>query len=192
MVELSEPAGCSVWDRATGRDEGRRSDRREKQRSFFRFSMQCHKFFKCTRLIPRMSFKAGGFELSKPLFEVVEVRPVNSKPRLAAHVTRPPSLVESSLALEAGQAGQAGQACAQRLALVPQLPAVSQSDPALGHPGTPGKVTELESRSNAPPTHDQGSSSSTLLDRHGDASRERSRTPEKVKPAVLPRNIFHE
>ena len=108
---------------------------------------------------------------SKPLFEVVqvvEVRPENAKPRLAARVTSAPSLVESSLALETGQAGHA---CAQGL-VVPQLPAISQSDPALRH---------LVTR-NAPPT--QG----TLLDRH-DASRERSRTPEKVKFAVV-RNIF--
>ena len=110
---------------------------------------------------------------SKPLFEVVqvvEVRPENAKPRLAAHVTSAPSLVESSLALETGQAGQA---CAQGL-VVPQLPAISQSDPALRH---------LVTR-NAPPT--QG----TLLDRH-DASRERSRTPEKVKFAVVPQYICH-
>ena len=96
-------------------------------------------------------------------------------------MTSAPSLVESSLALEAGQAGQA---CAQRLALMPQgLPAISQSDPALGHGNPPtaekSKVMELESRSNAPPT--QGS---TLLDRF-DASRERSRTPEKVKFAAV-------
>lgn len=71
--------------------------------------------------------KAFVVELSEPVFkampQVLQMHP------LAAHVTSAPSLVESSLALETGQAGQA---CAQGL-VVPQLPAISQSDPALRH-----------------------------------------------------------
>lgn len=130
--------------------------------------------------------KAFVVELSEPVYKAM---PQVLLHPLAAHVTSAPSLVESSLALEAGQAGQAGQACAQRLAMPQGLPAISQSDPALGHGNTPtaekSKVMELESRSNAPPT--QGS---TLLDRF-DASRERSRTPEKVKFAVVLLKTFH-